>query len=479
MFRFQVVLSVTQVPAQANSCGRACHASEGAAQLTVSIIQTRGRWWRAQSSARREPARPPDRTTFRRAEDCTPYHSATRHPVNSRDDFQPFTGLLQNPRRGKLSLDMIAECRSLGLAFLTAVGVGGLLLPGLAAQSETSTAIPASAGQLESVRLGLITKTTALIGAKVRDRGDSSHGKMEDVILDLSTGRAVAALFGSGSDHHVTPVPARSFWTATRNKIMVNADKKRLKAAPCIPKTDLGRPFELKRLSPSFNYFGQALPQIPDARSGELSSAAEIVRQRLLSQSGQPLGQVEDIMLDLPVGRVVYLVIQPAAGADSLNIRYLVPPQAVRADATSPALVLNADRAHFLAGPHFQKEYWTDVSRLELSMAVLQHYNLQTSPSQSDSKAKPVVAPLVTAGRSSQIAPARSDQEITQSVVTEIVRNNNAFPTRDLRITTSNGRVTLAGRVRNEKQKRQLATAAARVVGAENVINQLRTQSAS
>jgi sporulation protein YlmC with PRC-barrel domain len=301
---------------------------------------------------------------------------------------------------------------------------------------------------------------------------------MEDVILDLSTGRAVAALFASGSDNQVTPVPARSFWTATRNKIMVNADKKRLKAAPCIPKTDLSRAPELSRLSPSFNYFGQALPQIPATGSGELSSAAEIVHQRLLSQNGQPLGQVEDIMVDLPVGRVIYLVIQPAGGADSLNIRYLVPPQAVRADTTGPALVLKADQAHFLAGPHFQKEYWTDLSRPDLSTAVLQHYDLQTAPNQPDSKAQPAVAPLVTLGTSSQIAPARSDQEITQSVVTEIVRNDNAFPTRELKITTSNGRVTLAGRVKNEKQKQQLATAAARVVGAENVINQLQTRSA-
>ena len=375
-------------------------------------------------------------------------------------------------------LDMIAKCRSLKLAFLTAIGVGGLLFPGLPAQSDSSAAIPTSAGQLESVRLGLITRTTALIGAKVRDRGDSTLGKMEDVILDLSTGRAVAALFASGSDNQVTPVPARSFWTATRNKIMVNADKKRLKAAPCIPKTDLSRTPELSRLSPSFNYFGQALPQIPATGSGELSSAAEIVRQRLLSQNGQPLGQIEDVMVDLPVGRIIYLVIQPAGGADSLNIRYLVPPQAVRADTAGPALVLKADQAHFLAGPHFQKEYWTDLSRPDLSMAVLQHYNLQTAPNQPDSKAQPAVAPLVNLGTSSQIAPARSDQEITQSVVTEIVRNDNAFPTRELKITTSNGRVTLAGRVKNEKQKQQLATAAARVVGAENVINQLQTRSA-
>jgi osmotically-inducible protein OsmY len=61
--------------------------------------------------------------------------------------------------------------------------------------------------------------------------------------------------------------------------------------------------------------------------------------------------------------------------------------------------------------------------------------------------------------------------------VTEIVRIDNAFPTREFTITTSAGRVTLAGRVKNNKQKDQLAAAAARVVGEVNVVNQLEIRS--
>ena len=63
------------------------------------------------------------------------------------------------------------------------------------------------------------------------------------------------------------------------------------------------------------------------------------------------------------------------------------------------------------------------------------------------------------------------------AVVTEITRIDSAFPTREFKITTTNGRVTLTGRVKSEKQKQQLGAAAARVVGAENVINQLETKS--
>jgi osmotically-inducible protein OsmY len=84
-----------------------------------------------------------------------------------------------------------------------------------------------------------------------------------------------------------------------------------------------------------------------------------------------------------------------------------------------------------------------------------------------------VRALIETPGAPSQAPPARTDQQITAAIATEIVRINNAFPTRDFKITTTKGHVTLTGRVRTESQKQQLGAAAARVVGAENVDNQL------
>jgi sporulation protein YlmC with PRC-barrel domain len=269
--------------------------------------------------------------------------------------------------------------KTLFLAFLTAAGLGAFLASSSAAQSDTSATLTTTAGHLQSVRLGLITKTTGLIGMKVKDRSYGGLGRMEDVLLDLPTGQAVAALLSGGSDNQLTPVPARTFWTASKSRILVNTDRKMLKCAPCIGKAELPRTLEMASLSRSFSHFGQGLPEMPAACLGKLSSAAGLVHQQLLSQSNEVVGQVEDIMVDLPVGRVVYLVVQPTAGAGSAGILYVVPPQSVLPDATGRALVLNADQAHFLAGPRFQKQYWTELSRPELAAAVQQHYRLQAS----------------------------------------------------------------------------------------------------
>jgi hypothetical protein len=143
-------------------------------------------------------------------------------------------------------------------------------------------------------------------------------------------------------------------------------------------------------------------------------------------------------------------------------------------DAAGRSLVLKADQAHFLAGPHFQRDFWTEMAQPELMAAMLQHYDLQAGVSaQPDPTRQPARARIETPGAPSQAPPARTDQQITAAIATEIVRNTGAFPTRDLKIITTKGHVTLTGRVRTESQKQQLGAAAARVVGVENVDNQL------
>ena len=389
---------------------------------------------------------------------------------------------------------MLGKYQTLGAATLAAVSLGTLLSAGCAARPQTSASAPMAAiaehqaapntapegaqpdatTSLDAVRPGLLSRTTALIGKKVLTREEKGLGKVEDLILDLSTSQVVAALVSASADDQLTPVPARSFWTATKNMILVSTDQKTFESAPRFPKADSTQTLEAGHLNESFRHFGQRAPEATAAASGGFCSAVGLVGLHLVSRTNEPLGQVEDIMVDVPVGRIAYVVIQPAAGTGSLDNLYVVPPQAVRLDAPGRSLVLKADQAHFLAGPHFQKDYWTDMARPELMAAMLKHYDLQAGVSaQPDPTRQPVRALIETPGAPSQAPPARTDQQITAAIATEIVRNNNAFPTRDFKITTTQGHVTLTGRVSTESQKQQLGAAAARVVGAENVDNQL------
>lgn len=391
---------------------------------------------------------------------------------------------------------MIGKCQIPGAALFAAASLGTLLSTGCASKPQTSASAPMSAtagepatpeadpnplqrgttNSLDAVRPEPVNRTTALIGQKAMTREEKGLGKVEDLVLDLSTGQVVAALVSAGTDDQLTPVPALTFWTASKSKILLSTDRQTFESAPRFPKANSTQTLDPSRLNESFRHFGQRAPEAPAPGSGGFRSAVGLVGLRLVGRTNELLGQIEDIMVDVPVGRVAYLVIQSAANTGSLTNLYVVPPQSVRIDASGRSLVLNADQAHFLAGPHFQANFWTDTARPELEAAMLQHYDLQPAVSgQPDPTRQPVRARSETPGAPAQAPPARSDQEITVAIATEIVRNNSAFPTRKVKITTTKGHVTLTGRVRNENQKQQLGAAAARVVGAENVDNQLAT----
>ena len=177
-------------------------------------------------------------------------------------------------------------------------------------------------------------------------------------------------------------------------------------------------------------------------------SAAGLVQRQLVGQSGEALGEVADVAVDLPVGRAVCLLVQPAGDAAAPGVLYAVPPQAVSRQPDKAALVLKADRACFLAGPRFPKEFMTELSRADFVASAQQYYGVQA--------------------KSTAVA-ARTDQEIVQAIVAEIVRSDRFYSSRDVKITASQGRVKLALRVKNDKRKQLLLAAAARVVGAATV----------
>src|ERR1019366_1996847 len=84
---------------------------------------------------------------------------------------------------------------------------------------------PDATNSLDAVRPEPVNRTTALIGQKAMTREEKGLGKVEDLVLDLSTGQVVAALVSAGTSDQLTPVPARRFCTASKSKILLSTDR--------------------------------------------------------------------------------------------------------------------------------------------------------------------------------------------------------------------------------------------------------------
>ena len=307
-------------------------------------------------------------------------------------------------RRGR-SL-AVAVCAAIGLAF-GALPAHGAEPDNLQPPSASEAAQPRQGSTLpfDAKRLGLLKPVTVLFDKKVIDTQNKTVGKMKDFVLDLSSGQILVALVYSSGKAPITPVPAHSFEAVRRDKAELNATRKLFESAPRFPLASTDGHWDTSILADSFLFFNQPAPC---ATAGSFCGVAGLVGQPLLSQANEALGQVQDIAIDLPGGRALYLVIEPGPGLNSLDDLYLVPPASVHPGNSGRTLILDASRDHFLAGHHFPKAFPSDMVFPEVASAVYQHYGLLPE-SPAKSATAPVSTPLVPDAKA---APAQSSSGI-------------------------------------------------------------------
>lgn len=355
----------------------------------------------------------------------------------------------------------------------------------VAAAQQNQTKLPPSAGKggtdrameqdpnFVAERLGLIQKTSWLIGKPLENNKGKNLGKVADLALDISHGGVPFVLISSGSEY--VPVPARSFFGLQREKLILNVDQKAFAGAPHVPKANWINGLSASTLEQAYRHFGRSASETT-SQPNEWIAASAISTTRLLDQGNQPLGQVEDAMVDIPLARLAYVIVRPTVGSNPADTRYAIPPQAARLDAANRTLVLQADQNKFLAGPHFEKNFSASLSDRDMAAKIYSHYGVSEHFSATSSRSdQRVYGQAATQPSTASTATGGSDQAITQKILREIVQSSlaNAHAANGISVTTANGRVTLRGTVDNEKRKAELGQLAERAAGAGNVDNQL------
>jgi len=345
-------------------------------------------------------------------------------------------------------------------------------IPKTLPEERPTSSQAAAAPGYDASRLSLMKRASQLIGRKVGTRVSlGSVGKLEDIAVDLSTGRLPLALVSSGSDQSATPVPAATFTMPTAKDPVLGVDKKTFSSATRVAKSNWTKGIDATSLTNAAREFGQQPPGEAFSPAG-VSSGANLLGRHLTSQTGEPLGDLEDLMIDLPAGRVVLLVIRPVAGPEPDKRLYALPPASVRINPANGSLVLRASLEHFLAGPHFDKQFWTEL--IDLAEGAYQHY----APKEGAAKAGADPALPSHAQTVASVSSGPSELQTKKAVLGEIVTAPGLKEApNDLTITILNGRLILTGRVRDLQQRLVIGEAAERVVGVGKVDNQLKTRS--
>jgi sporulation protein YlmC with PRC-barrel domain len=98
------------------------------------------------------------------------------------------------------------------------------------------------------------------------------------------------------------------------------------------------------------------------AKVGKINKASSLTGMPIKNHLGENLGEIQDLVLDLPTGRISYVVLS-VGGFLGVGEKYIAIPPSVFATAPGgDSLLLNADKSRIQGAPGFVKTSWPDVN---------------------------------------------------------------------------------------------------------------------
>jgi len=104
-------------------------------------------------------------------------------------------------------------------------------------------------------------------------------------------------------------------------------------------------------------------------------AASTITGDRVRSSAGENLGKIEDVMLDIPSGRIAYAVLSYGGFMGIGDKLFAVPWSALSIDTGEHEFVLDVDKKVLESAPGFDKDNWPDMAQPDFASSVHKFYN--------------------------------------------------------------------------------------------------------
>lgn len=116
-----------------------------------------------------------------------------------------------------------------------------------------------------------LRKGKELIGANVRNPADKTLGEIQDLVVDLNSGRVLFAALGTGGvlgvGEKMIAVPPRQFEMNSEGRLVLNITEERLTNAPQLDKTQWSHVDDPAWVSRVYGYYGETIFWTPGEES--------------------------------------------------------------------------------------------------------------------------------------------------------------------------------------------------------------------
>ena len=343
-------------------------------------------------------------------------------------------------------------------------------------------------------------KASEIIGMAVKNYQGEKLGKVEDLAVDVESGRILQVIVSTGGfigvGDTLTAVPPGALHHDVAHKVLhLDANKEKLKAAAKFELAQWAEHSDSKHLSEVYRYYGeesafnfidkedvvlddqlkianesQAL--LPASRLSQIQQGSKLMGMAVKNRQEEKLGKIENMLVDLSAGRVVAVIISSGGFLGMGDELSAVPPTALRFTTDRTTLQLDASKEMLGNAPHFKGNQWPDFDQPSYADGVYRAYRVApyftaTTATKADNTGRNVddrngrtLTPL-DQGKS------KTDVATTTMIRKEITAAKNlSVNARNVKIITNNGRVTLRGPVNTAEEKSLIGDTAARVAGA-------------
>src|SRR5512146_2098640 len=113
------------------------------------------------------------------------------------------------------------------------------------------------------------------------------------------------------------------------------------------------------------DYVGEERPDGQEERRGayrRVLSAGTLTGDHVRNSAGEDLGKIEEIMIDVPTGRVAYAVLSFGGFLGLGDKLFAIPWDPLSLDETTHKFLLNVPKSRLENAPGFDKNNWPDMA---------------------------------------------------------------------------------------------------------------------
>src|SRR5512142_2985304 len=112
----------------------------------------------------------------------------------------------------------------------------------------------------------------------------------------------------------------------------------------------------------------------PDKKYRRVLSASTLAGDRVRNAAGENLGKVDEIMIDIPSGRVAYAVLSFGGVLRMGNKLFALPWSALQVDEDEKCFILDVDKTTLENAPGFDKDNWPDMADTKWATELFEYY---------------------------------------------------------------------------------------------------------